>query len=395
MRLRDYLAPMRSPVIAQAEAVELVPVGTAATSETVARELDPVAAMAFGIGDGTGTVTRRYAMRVPAIRRGRNLIAGTIATLSLIAVRAGRPVPRPLLSRLDPNTSPAYVIAWTVDDLLFYGVAWWRVTARDDQGFPSAVERIRRDRVTILLPTDRTMGRVLIDNSEVADRDLIRFDGLDEGLLVDAADTIRAAHALMRGARRVADDDWSGQVLKLAEGAPELSNLPGSAGIPDSDLSEVEALQVALDTSRLNRSTPYLNRAVDLVNVGLNARDRQLSELVGVVRTELALALNLPASRVSAPDGGGLTYTNVEGDRRDLADTTLAPFLAAIAQRLSLDDVTPHGQSVTFDLTAYLRGSTTDLVSAGVAAIGAGIADEDEVRTHWLGLPPRPERNPA
>ena len=65
-----------------------VPVGTAATSEGALRRLDPVAAHAFGIGDGTGeSVDRATAMRVPAVRRGRNLIAGTIGGLPLVCTR--------------------------------------------------------------------------------------------------------------------------------------------------------------------------------------------------------------------------------------------------------------------------------------------------------------------
>lgn len=374
----------------------LAPVGTHAVSEGELRELDPYAAAAFGIPiEGyADAVTRDVAMRVPAVRRGRQLIAGTIGTLPLTCARRREdgqvePVRRVLLDQLDPRTTPAYTLTWTVDDLLFYGVSWWRVTDRDATGYPTAVEWLTRDRVTVVPATATQLGRVFVDGREAADRDLIRFDGTDGGLLADGgADTIRLALSLARSSKRVADDDWSGLVLRLVEGATELSSTPGSAG-DGTNRSQVEKLLDDWAAARRSRSTGYLNGAVQPHNVGVNAKDRQLTELAQLVSSELARMLNLPPSRIGAPQGSGMTYANTEADRRDLVDTTLALYLTPIAQRLSMGDVTPAGQRVAFDLSAYLRGTVTELVNAGAAAITAQVASPAEVRTNWLGLPAR------
>lgn len=377
-----------------AEAVELVPVGTAATSETVARALDPAMAAAFGISsDGTGAVTREQAMTVPGIRRARALIAGTIGTLPLVAYRhhaddTVEPVTRKLLQQLDPRTTPAYTLTWTVDDLMFRGVSWWRVTDRETVGgerigYPTAIERLHPSRVAV----DLVAGRVRVDGEPVRDADLIRIDGPDEGILAFGGPTIRLALALTRAGQRVADDDWSGFILRLVEGAPELTR------------EQIDELLDEWEAARRRRTTGYLNRSVEPHNVGLNAQDRQLTELSQLVASELARLCNLPASRIGAPQGSGMTYANVEADRRDLVDTTLSQYLTPLWQRLSMPDVTPTGQAVAVDLTSYLRGDTTSIVAAGVQAIDAQIADVDEVRTRWLGLPPRrnttPEGDPA
>jgi hypothetical protein len=58
-----------------------------------------------------------------------------------------------------------------------------------------------------------------------------------------------------------------------------------------------------------------------------------------------------------------------------------------VAQRLTMPDVTPRGRTVLHDLTGYLRGTTSELVAAGVAAVDSGLASRSEVRTRWLGLP--------
>lgn len=379
--------------LASAAAVIEVPVGTAATSEAALSELDPVAAAAFGIGDAGGRVTRKQAMKVPSIRRGRNLICGTASGLPLVGVKAdGQPADANsstarLLRTLDPRTTPAYTLAWTFDDLLFHQLCWWRTTGRDSTRYPVTIERLAPGRVQVT-----PAGAVLVDGREADDADLIRFDSPLDGLLVDdgAGTVVRLALALLGAAKRQADDDWSGLILRLAEGAPELSMAPSSAG-DGTTRSQVDALLDTWEEARAARSTAYLNRAIDPEKISVGAAERQLNELSQLVASEIARLLNLPASRIGAPQGSGMTYTNTESDRRDLVDTTLSPFLTAVHQRLSMPDVTPAGTAVVHDLTAYLRGTTTELVSAGNEAVAGDLVSRAEVRTRWLGLPPAPE----
>lgn len=368
------------PKLVRAEATIPVPVGTAATSEGALRELDPVAAAAFGIStDDSGPLTRRQAMAIPAVRRGRNMIAGTVGTFPLVCRRfrgdgTVEAVERPLLAELDPTTTPAYTLTWLVDDLFFYGISWLRVTSRDADGFPRTVEWLSRHRLLV----DYDAGRVWVDGKLVDDADLIRVDGPDEGLLASSGDTLRLARALAKAAKRTADDDWSGIVLRLAEGAAELTD------------DEVTALLDSWETAKARRSTPYINRAVEPHSVGYDAQARQLTELHQLVDTELARAMNMPASAINAPQGSGMTYSNTEAERRDRVDTTFGPYLTAVAQRLSLDDVTPHGQRVSFDVSAYLRGDLVDVISAGVQAVQARIASRAEAR-RMAQLPVHPD----
>lgn len=346
--------------------------------EATVRALDPAAARAFGI-TAPSTVTRKQAMKVPGIRRGRNLIAGTIGTLPLVLFRKGaagaEPVDSELLDVLDPATVPSYIIAWTVDDLIFEGVSWWRVTARDVDGWPAAVERLVGTRVRV----DVNEGKVYVDGKPADDADLIRFDALDEGLLRDdsAGVIVRLALALLESGRRNAEDDVPSMILSLVAGAREL--------LPE----EVVELLDEWEAARKARRTAYTNAAVDARTVSHNAGERQLTELSELVASELARLMNLPASRIGAPQGSGMTYSNTESDRRDLVDTTLALYLTPIRQRLSKPDVTRPGEVVMWDLTSYLRGTTTEIVAAGKVAIEAGITDAGEVRTDWLGMRPR------
>src|SRR5688500_5997419 len=77
-----------------------------------------------------GRIDRAKALSVPAVRRGRNMIC-SVSTLPLEAVDADNRVQdHPLLRQLDPNVENVVTLAETLEDLLFEGVAWWRVTAR-------------------------------------------------------------------------------------------------------------------------------------------------------------------------------------------------------------------------------------------------------------------------
>lgn len=359
------------------------------------RDLPASVAQAFGINPTSETVTRREAMSIPAVRRGRQVIAGTVGTLALSALRTNpngsvEQVDRQLLSQPDPNTTRQHVLTWTVDDLMFYGISWWRVTARDAQGYPTQAFRVAPWRLRI----DYAEGRVYVDNQPVSDNDLIRFDGPDDGVLCDGATSLRTCLRIEMAVRNALGVPLD--VLKLAEGAAELSTAPGS-GNPDdeNDLrSEVDILLDSWEAARLAHSTAFVNRAIDHNVVQFDATRAQLAELRQSQNAEVARLLNLPPSYVNAPQASGMTYTNREVERSELADT-IAPFTTAIEQRLSMGDVTPRGQVAAFDLVKLTRGTLLDVVTAAEKAVPLGILDGREIRTEYLGRPPLAHPAPA
>lgn len=332
-------------------------------------------------------------MRIPAVRRGRAIICGTIASLPWRAFRGYDVVERELLAQPSPFTTPQYLWAWTVDDLLFNGISWWRVIERDAARYPLHVERIDRGRVNIAISDDPWRGGparyvVYVDGQAQQDADMIRIDGPDEGVLEYGATTLRTALMLERAVRKFARLDVPLGYLKPAEGAAELSLAPGSAG-DGTERSEVDALLDEWEQARETRTTAFLNRAVEYTAVMFDAQRVQLAEARQYQAAELARLMNLPPRYVNAPQASGMTYATTEGDRRDLLDTTLTGYVTAISQRLSMGDVTPRGQVVTPDLNAWLRGNTRDVLEAGEIAVRTGAMTGEEVRTDWLKLPAR------
>lgn len=337
-------------------------------------------AAAFGINASLTQVTRKDAMTLPVVKQGRTLVAGTIGTFPLICSRGVHPVPRPLLEQPDPNTTRAWTITWTVDDLMFYGVAWWYVSSFDAQGYPLTSERIAGARLRL----DYGQRKAYIDGTEIDPARLRRFDGPDEGILISGARALRTAIRLEDAANRYALMDMPSGVLK--DTRPAGTNLK---------TDEVEALLKMWRDARALYGTGYLNSSLDYQPSQFNAQQLQLVEARQHMATELARLMGLDAPAVNAPQASGMTYNNGVAERRARVDIAFRPYISAIADRLSLPDVTPRGQTVAFDVSAYLRGDAADAIDAAVAAAGGkAVMSVDEARARLLDMPPM-EGTPA
>lgn len=338
----------------------------------------PVAiAEAFGINPSSESVTRAEAMKIPTVKRGRQVIAGTLGAASLVATRtrAGNPPERitiSLLNQPDPNATRQYTLTWTIDSLIFYGVAWWRILKRNAFNFPEQAEWISPSRIVVSPST----GEIRIDGEVVTnpEKHLIRFDGPDEGILFSGAVTLKTALLLEAAVRRYARLDIPLGFLQDEEGTLEED--------------ETQELLNAWEAARIKRSTGYLPKGLKYVNPMFNAEQLQLGDARNFQSQEIARLMNLPASTVNAPTNDSLTYSTTESNRRELVDMTFAPYQQAIEQRLSMGDVTPNGTVVAFDLGKFLRGDMKTVVETGAAAVREGLMTVDEVRTEWLNLPP-------
>lgn len=343
---------------------------------------------AFGADADVDRVDRTTAMTVPAMRRARQVVCGTIGALPLVAHRVNPDgtvqdvtADRPVLTQPNPNVSRSYFLTWVIDDLFFHGVSWLRVIDKDPQGYPRQVERLRPDRVLV----DLERGKVAVDGRPVPDAELVRIDGPDEGVLTYGGRTLRTCIRLEQAVRKFARLDVPLGTLKLAEGAAELSP------------TEVDELLDAWEAARETRTTAFLNRAVDYVPGQFTAEQLQMADARQFQAAEVARLANLSPRYVNAPNASGMTYANVSDERRDLVDTSLGGYLAAVQDRLSMGDFTPRGTVVRFDLAGLLRGDLLTALQAAQVAVELGAMTKDEVRTDVLQRPPlqTSEGNPA
>jgi HK97 family phage portal protein len=299
---------------------------------------------------GVLSVRRNEAMSVPTVARCRNLIASTIASLPLELYRksSGEELGSPLWLEQPSVSQPRSVtVAWTVDSLLMYGVAYWRVLEQyADDGRPSRFEWIANTRVTFDLDIlNEYVTNYYVDGSVVPMSglgSLVTFQALDEGILSRGARTIQSAIDIDKAASIAAQTPQPGGFIKNS-GA-------------DLDAKEVQGLLAAWKSARQNRSTAYLTSTLDYTPVSFSPKDMMYDEAKQFMATEIARMCNVPAIYVSADMNSSYTYTNLLDSRKDFVSYSLQPFISAIEDRLSMDDITARGNVVKFAINdTFLR----------------------------------------
>jgi HK97 family phage portal protein len=336
----------------------------------------------------TFRIGRADAMQVPAVARARNIICGTIGTLGLNAyndVTYAKIEGRSLLKQPDPALPLCTTITWTCEDLLFHGHAFWFVLAvSPEDGRPTQARRIDPTRVTFTtdLNTQEIINGFYLDGALVPTMgvgSLIMFSGMDEGILNRGGRTISTALKLEEAVQRMASEPNPTMVIK-------------NTGV-DLPAEQVSSLLASWKQSRATRSTAYLSGPLDVQTFGYDATQMELSQSRLNTASEIARLCNIPAWYLNA-ESASATYSNVSAERRSLVDFSLSPIMHAIEERLSMNDLTPRGQEVRFDLDDYLRGNPLEEIQVLTAMLDAGLISIDEARAE-MDLAPRGNPNNA
>jgi HK97 family phage portal protein len=295
-------------------------------------------------------VGRTEAMGVPALARCRNLLAGTIGTipLELYKKSTGEELGKPLWLDQPSYSQPRSVtIAYTVDSLLFYGQAFWQVVETyQEDGRPSRFEWIANSRVTATLDRDNVFVKSYAIDGTTVPMDglgsLITFQSLTDGILSTGTSTIRAALDVQKAA-----------VIAAATPMPTGYLKNSGADLPP---SEVQGLLAAWKNARNNRSTAYLTSTLEYSAVSFSPKDMGYADQIQSLSTEISRLCNVPAYYVSADQNTTMTYANVTEERKQFLTLSLQPFISAIEDRLSMNDITSSQNLVRFDIDKnYLR----------------------------------------
>jgi len=330
-----------------------------------------------GVGNFPGGLDRNYAMQVPAVSRCRNLIAGVVSYLPLALYKKsnGEELGSPLwLEQPDYRQPRSVTISWTVDSLLFYGVAYWRVTELyADDLRPSRFEWIANNRVTFTTNKFGTevneyyVDGVLAPMSGIGS--LITFQGLTQGVLQTAARTIQSALDIEKAAAVASQTPMpSGYIKNTGADLPE---------------QQVSGLLAQWKQSRQNRSTAYLTSTLSYETTGFSPKDMMYNDSIQFFCTQIARAMNVPAHMISADMGTGsnMTYQNILESRKEFVAYSLQPFICAIEDRLSLDDITARGHSVKFKIEeSFLRADTMKRLEALEKMINLGLIDVEDAK---------------
>lgn len=284
-------------------------------------------------------LTRAEAMSVAPMARARHLVAGTIARLPLRDYRAETLTdPQPIwIDRSDQPTSAFHRMLWTVDDLLFYGWSLWQLERGQDNNVLAA-QRIPYE----MWDFDQS-GLILIGGEYPAHPELLcLIPGMHEGLLNFAKRSIRHASNLVAGADRAAETPTPNLELHQVN----------DAKLTDDDIAKLVA-QWAAARRGVNGGVAYTNSAIEVREHGAPV-EALLLDGRNAAAVDIARSCGIPAEMIDAHTGSSLTYSTIEGRNRELIEYGLAPYMAAISARLGMDDITPRGRRIAFDLEEYL-----------------------------------------
>jgi len=318
---------------------------------------------------------RTIALQVPSVSRCRNLIAGVISSidLGLYKKSTGKKLESPVwLDQPDIRQPLSVTIAYTVDALLFYGVAYWRVTSLyADDNRPSGFEFVPNTRVTVTTNKYGDEVQYYAVNGEQVPMggigSLVTFQSLLPGVLQTGGRTIQAALDIQKAAAVAAATPMATTILKNT-----------GADLPE---AQVQGLLAAWKSARQNRSTAYLTSTLEAQNIGFSPKDMTYNESSQYLATEIARLMNVPAYYISADMNNSMTYQNILDGRKEFVAYSLQPFISAIENRLSMDDLTAHGNRVRFAVDeTFLRADTMARLDAIEKMLNLGLIDVSQAQ---------------
>ena len=324
--------------------------------------------------NGVG-IDRNFALQVSSVARCRNLVAGVISSidLSLYKKSTGEKLGSPVwLEQPDQRQPRSVTISATVDSLMFYAVAYWRVTSLyADDGRPSGFEWVANNRVTYTTNQygtevkDYFVDGQLVPMSGIGS--LVTFQSLLPGVLQSASTTIKAAWDVQKAAAVSAGTPMATTILKN-----------NGADLPE---SQIQGILAGWNSARRNRSTAYLTSTLSAENIGFSPKEMGYVDFSQYLATEISRAMNVPSYLISADMNNSMTYQNILDGRKEFVAYSLQPYISAIEDRLSMNDITNSSNQVRFAVDdTFLRVDAKDRLDIIEKMLNLDLIDVDQAR---------------
>lgn len=310
-------------------------------------------------------IDRKSAIQVPAVKRSRDLIAGTLGTLPLALIGPKQiDVPWQLFQQPEQNVPRSVTMTRLYEDLFFEGIAWWRIVGSGWGDYPTKVKRVAPRDVTV----NEAQGKVYINGEHVPDDELIRFDSPNDGLLLAGARAIRTCLQLDAAAANMSD------------GVPAVEYFTPTDGVDPGDDEQIVALLNAYQEARRNGARAYVPAALKLNTSGWNPKDLQLAEARQHAVLEIARVAGIDPEELGVSTTSR-TYANQQDRRKAFLDFTLGGYRQGVEDRLSMGDVSPRGAVAKHQLSAFLRSDDKTRMETYKIGLEVGAYGLDEIRS--------------
>ena len=326
-------------------------------------------------GNNGVAIDRNFALQVASVARCRNLIAGVISSIDLALYKksTGEKLGTPVwLEQPDLRQPRSVTISATVDSLIFYAVAYWRTTSLyADDGRPSGFEWVANNRVTYTTNQYGTeIQDYFVDGNKVPMSgigSLVTFQSLLPGVLQSASTTIKAAYDIQKASAVSAATPMPTGVLRNT-----------GADLPE---AQIQGLLAAFKSARQNRSTAYLTSTLEYVPTSFSPKDMTYTESSQYLSTEIARAMNCPAYLISSDMNNSMTYQNILDGRKEFVAYSLQPYISAIEDRLSMNDITNSSNQIRFAVDdTFLRVDAKDRLDIIEKMLNLDLIDVNQAR---------------
>ena len=298
---------------------------------------------------------RNRAMQVPAISRARDLHASVISAMPLKMYReqwneTEREMeyidlaPRSWLRRPDPQIPYETLMAWTFDDLAFFGRAFWYILSRTADGFPASFTRLPTGSITT---TDQDgpvwyapSKEVYFQGGMLDPANLVQFISPLQGWIYSSEQAIATALKIEDSRYRNAETALPTGILKQTSGEPLSAQ-------------ELADLAAAFNAARRTNQTAALNEYLTYEPSTATPDKQLMVESAQFSALQMAQICNIPPYLLGIPTGS-YAYTNSRESRWDLWLYGTKTYAECITSTLSANNVLPAGTYVEFDTDEYL-----------------------------------------
>jgi phage portal protein BeeE len=243
----------------------------------------------------TASPSVEAALSIPTVSRARDLIASMIGCLTFKQYSTqwnGEYMERIYLppdtwqNNPDPNVTRNFIMANTASDLMMFGRAFWVITERLGNGFPSAFTWIPAQNVYTLDQTGPQWfgpsDQITFQGAPLATKDVVQFLSPNGGLIYQGQMAITTALRLQRAAERFATNEIPSGYLKQT----------GGEAMTSQDLADMAA---AFAAARQQSTVAALNEYVDYKETSHKPDDLQLVQSREFMALEMARLANIPA----------------------------------------------------------------------------------------------------
>ena len=298
---------------------------------------------------------RQRAMTIATVSRSRDLLASVIGCMPLkmygemfndaTGEMEELPLaPRSWLRQPDPAVTYNFLMAWTLDDLLFYGRAFWYITERTVDGYPTKFQRLPAGSITTLDEQGPVFFHpsksISFAGNDLDYRNVVQFLSPIQGIIYSSEQTINTALKVEASRYKNAQSSLPSGVLMQVGGEP----------LSAQELSEIGA---AFQEARLTSQTAVLNEFLSYEASTATPDKMLMIESAQYSALDLARLCGVPPYLVGVATGA-YAYTSSEQSRADLYIFGVKPYAECIASTLSMNNVLPRGTYCRFDAESYL-----------------------------------------